>query len=192
MTDSTWTMQDRHAARRESIRLHESAYEIWGHTLIVDKALARDGRDPLTASQVVEVLRTMHDAGHDDDQLADTVRSLVGDDVHCTAAVCRTADHTHACTATQAALEAVVASPDRGAAATAEQHARAAGLLALAAVQHDDREQHVTELAGMAMFMTGQFAPIAGNSLALAATLTTGSTYMLLADAVELLMEQRW
>ena len=181
---------ERLATARETTRRHDAAIEIWGHTLLVDRGLVREYRDPLTAPQVVEVLRRLHEAGADDDHVAQTIRVLVGSDVHRTADVFRHADLTLSGPAAETALESVVAHRDRDAAANAARHRRAADLPAIAAENRHDRDEHVRTLARTAMSLTNQVAPVAGNSLALAATLTTGSTYMLLADAVELLMEQ--
>ena len=179
---------ERQSAMREELRECDAVNEISGRVLLVHRALgdpyAARG-DSLTPTQVAEALRGLHAAGADDDSLASTVRAFVGDDVHRAAAVCRASQCSDAYPHARSALLDATRYADRDAEGTARQYARAAELLLFAATDHLRPKDHVEQLAAYALRLTDGVAPVAANSLALAATLTTGSTYMLLAEAVE-------
>lgn len=181
-------VRDRNAAMRETVRRSDAADEVWGHILLVHRALGTPygpDTDKLTGPQIAEAARQLHAAGADDDTVREAIRALVDGDVYRAGETYRLTDLSDAHYPAQDALLAVAQHRDRDAVGTAMQHERAAALLRLAAEDHPDRDAHVEELVTLALFLTGQVAPVAGHSLALAATLTTGSTYMLLAAAVE-------
>lgn len=177
--------------RRRHVCKTDSPDRVAMHVALVHRALdeADEGGqfpgDPLTAEQIVEALRAMHAGGTDRNGLVDALRAIVGHDVHRAAAVWHAAWQTGAQVPAGTALLAAVGHADEdAAAATAEQYRQAASLLALAAEQRHDREQHATELVDAALSLADGDEETAANSLAVAAMLTVGSTYMVLADAV--------